>query len=341
MSLSVKVFTQQLPLAGVFRISRGAKTTADVVMVVVSDGEHLGWGEAVPYQRYAESLDSVCQQLWALQGDARLTHSQVNSADLLPAGSARNALDCALWDLRARQQRTTVNQLLGIDPVASAITAQTISLGSLDEMCTAAKDLRLAPLIKVKLDDRQVLEKMRALAELCPSSRFIIDANEAWHIGQLQEWLAPLAELAVDLIEQPLPAEQDDALRGLNSPIALCADESCHTVARLPELVGKYQAVNIKLDKTGGLTEAVALLKAAQQANLQIMLGCMVGSSLAMAPAYALASQAQFIDLDGPILVAEDRAQGFIIQQGQMSPAVPALWGQGKTLPRELELLGN
>lgn len=339
-SLSLRCFHQSLPLAQIFRISRGAKTTAEVIVVVLSDGQHTGWGEAVPYARYGESIDSVSNQLWALSDKLNAVEQHGSLQDLLPAGSARNALDCAFWDLKSKQLGKSVNALLGIPAIEHCNTAQTLSVDRLEVMRASAQKLKQAPIVKVKLDGDAVLEKMQAIHQVCPASRFIVDANEGWSFELLQQVAEPLSQLNVTLIEQPLPANQDDALRGFHSAVPLCADESCHTSHTLEELLGKYQYINIKLDKTGGLSEAIQLLKQAQQANMGIMVGCMVASSLAMAPAFSLCSQAEFVDLDGPLLVAKDREQGFAFQQGEMSTCSDLLWGTGRAaLPTDLAKL--
>lgn len=338
-TLVMHCYHQSLPLAQVFRISRGAKTSAEVIVVVVRQGKHLGWGEAVPYGRYGESVNSVTEQLLVVA--ERFTsleqHQQLNT--FLPAGSARNALDCALWDLKARIAGKSVNQLLNLPAISSCQTAQTLSVDNIDAMRASAQKLQNAPVVKVKLDGEGVLEKMQAIHQVCPNSRFIVDANEGWTFDLLKQVASPLSLMNVALIEQPLPDNEDSDLHNFDSPVPLCADESCHTSQTLSQLVGKYQYINVKLDKTGGLTEAVRLVSAAQEQNMGIMVGCMVGSSLAMAPAYALCKQAEFVDLDGPLLVAEDRPQGFNFDQGRMSAAQDLLWGMGTKLPTELQTL--
>jgi L-alanine-DL-glutamate epimerase-like enolase superfamily enzyme len=331
-SLSIEVFHQTLALAQVFRIARGARTTTEVIVVVVSEGSLSGWAEAVPYSRYGESIDSVRQLLLGMKGKIAGIGQHGLLSKLLPPGSARNALDCALWDLRAKIQGTTVNTLLDLPLINSCITAQTISIDTIETMQHEAKKLSQAPLIKVKLDADSVIPKMQLIHQTCPQSRFIVDANESWDITLLEQVAEPLKHCNVSLIEQPLPAEHDDELLNFNSPIAICADESCHSSQGLETLLGKYQAINIKLDKTGGLSEALALLKKARAMDFQIMIGCMVGSSLAMAPAYTLCGLADYVDLDGPLLVAEDRVSKFTFNQGLMSGLPPALWGMGHSV---------
>lgn len=327
MSLSFKAFAESFPLAREFRISRGAKTQADVITVIVSDGRYYGWGEAVPYARYGESIDSVLAQL----EDVQIAFSNVSTTEdlltLLPAGSARNALDAALWDLKAKLTGKSVASLANLRVTQRCNTAQTLSIDTPEGMRAQAEAIKNAPLIKIKLDEYQVIERLAAIHEASPQSRLIVDANEGWQVAMLSELLPEMARLGVALIEQPVPADADAELAGLNSPVILCADESCHVSDDIVRLANYYQAVNIKLDKTGGLTEAIRAYHAAKEHKLQIMIGCMVGSSLAMAPAYGLCADVQFVDLDGPLLVAEDRADGFVFDNGRMTQPEPFLWG--------------
>lgn len=328
MTITLKAFHQSLPLAQVFRISRGAKTSAEVIVVVITDGEFYGWGEAVPYSRYNESVESVSLQLWNVAGQNLQIEDHKRLNELLPAGSARNALDCAFWDLLAKRRKKSVNQIIQIPAITSCVTAQTISIDSIKNIQRSAQMLASAPLVKVKLDADDILNKMQIIHQQCPQSRFIIDANEAWHIGILSRVVNPLSKMNVVLIEQPLPADKDDELQGFNSPIPLCADESCHSAKDLAGLKLKYTAINLKLDKTGGLTGALELIKQARLLNFEVMIGCMVGSSLAMAPAFGLAGLADYIDLDGPLLVAKDRQSKFTFEHGTMSAPRESLWGQ-------------
>ncbi|PKG37998.1 N-acetyl-D-Glu racemase DgcA [Psychromonas sp. Urea-02u-13] len=333
--LNCTVTHQQWQLAKEFRISRGVKTQADVVVVTLSDGQHTGWAEAVPYARYGETVESVMRQITNLVPQLTNTTTGQHLLSLLPAGAARNALDCALWDLTAKQRQLPVTQLVGITtsmPQLTAqlmpqITAQTLSLDTVDKMASEAASLSKQPLIKIKLDRELVLERMTAIALAAPNSRFIIDANEAWDFDLLKQLLPQLKPLNVALIEQPLPSADDHQLAGFEPEIPLCADESCHTSDDLPRLLGLYQAINIKLDKTGGLTEALQLLSAAQQHDFIIMTGCMVGTSLAMAPAFLIAQSAAFVDLDGPLLLATDRQHAFDFEQGEMQLLPSELWG--------------
>lgn len=331
--------TESIPLARAFKISRGTKTHADVVLLKIALLDKEGWAEAVPYSRYHESLDSTIELLSSIEG-ALSKLSNTNPISLidealnyvnteLKASSARNLLDCALWDLKAKLAKKSVNTLCNLAPQKQAISAQTLSVDNLDVMLRNAKKMSHLPLIKIKLDADDIIPKMQAIAALCPHSQFIIDANEAWSFTTLQNVVDDLAKLNVALIEQPLPAQQDDELIGFKSPIPLCADESCHTSSGMNVLVSKYNMVNIKLDKTGGLSEAIKLMHVAKAHKMQIMLGCMVASSLAMAPIYVLAASADFIDLDGPVLVLNDRPNGFIFEGATMYQSEPFLWGQG------------
>lgn len=330
MALNFSWYTESFRLAKEFKISRGTKTHAHVVVLEVSSVGKFkitGWAEAVPYGRYNESIESVISQLEEATKHISQLSDQNKLHSLLPPGSARNLIDCALWDFRAKLENKSVASLLGITLPSKVISAQTLSVDNIATMQSEAAKLSHLPLLKVKLDAQDILAKMSAIHSACPNSDFIIDANEAWDIDTLKQVLPELSDLNVKLIEQPLPADNDDALLDINSPISLCADESCHTAERLPELIGKYQAINIKLDKTGGLSEAFELAMAAKATDLQIMLGCMVASSLAMAPIHILSSFADFIDLDGPVLVAHDRENGFVFKGSYMSAPANLLWG--------------
>jgi L-alanine-DL-glutamate epimerase-like enolase superfamily enzyme len=337
--LTINVFNEQLPLKNVFRIARGAKTQANVIVVTINDGTHYGWAEAVPYARYNESVDIVMQQINGLAKTALTKESIDEMLVSLPAGASRNVLDCAWWDLQAKQQNTTVEKLLLLEPANACITAQTLSIDTPEAMAEAVAKLNNPPLVKVKLDNQDIIEKMTAIAHAAPDSEFIVDANEGWSIDDLANCCEQLKALNVILIEQPLAAGHDQALIHFDSPIPLCADESCHTRAELEYLKGRYQVVNIKLDKTGGLTEAVLLAQQAELQGFEIMLGCMVGSSLAMAPAALLVNKARYVDLDGPLLIRDDREFGFSFDKGVMQPLPPILWGGPKTLQTASNLL--
>lgn len=310
-------------LAQVFTISRGSRVQAEVLTVRVSEGGVTGWGECVPYARYGETLDSVTAQIEGLAG----TITRAALYDLLPAGAARNAVDCALWDLEAKAAGKRVWELAGLAAPGPEITAYTLSLASPAEMQAQAAKNAHRPLLKIKLgtpDDMPRLEAVRAGA---PHSTIIVDANEGWS-AQVYADLAPhLVRLGVALVEQPLPAGEDDALLGMARPVPVCADESAHDCSTLSKLKGKYDVVNIKLDKTGGLTEALALRDAAVAQGYEVMVGCMVGSSLAMAPAVLVAQGAKVVDLDGPLLLAEDRDNALTFDAAGVHPPAAKLWG--------------
>ncbi|WP_299413238.1 N-acetyl-D-Glu racemase DgcA [uncultured Sulfitobacter sp.] len=321
--MQIEVTADVFRLAQVFTISRGSRTEARVLTVRISDGGHTGMGECVPYARYGETLESVTAQIEGLSGV--LTRDALY--DLLPAGAARNAVDCALWDLEAKCRGKAVWELAGLAPLKPEITAYTLSLDMPEKMRAQAAENAFRPLLKIKLgtpDDMPRLEAVRAGA---PDSTIIVDANEGWS-AQVYADLAPhLVRLGVALVEQPLPAGEDDALIGMQRPVPVCADESCHDRGSLPSLKGKYDMVNIKLDKTGGLTEALALRDAALAEGYDVMVGCMVGSSLAMAPAMLVAQGARIVDLDGPLLLAEDRAAAMKFDTAGVHPPSPELWG--------------
>jgi len=325
--MKVSVEIEAWPLARPFAISRGVKTKADVVVVRITDGTHTGQGECVPYPRYNETVEGVAADIDALSSAISNGLDRVGLQDALHAGAARNALDNALWDLKSKQAGKRAWELAGIDAPVPYITAETIGLGTVGEMAQSADRLKDAPLIKVKLDGVDVMARMQAVRDNAPSSRLIIDPNEGWDFPQLQNLAPGLADLGVEMIEQPIPAGSDAELANYMPPVPLCADEACHTSDDLPTLAGKYQMVNIKLDKTGGLTEALKLATAARDAGFSIMVGCMVGTSLAMAPGVLLGGFAEFVDLDGPLLLKEDRANGLVFAGGKVHPPEPGLWG--------------
>jgi L-alanine-DL-glutamate epimerase-like enolase superfamily enzyme len=324
---SVHARTESWLLARPFAISRGVKTQADVVVVEIHEGGFTGRGECVPYPRFNETVDGVKIEIEAFFPRLERGLDRAGLACAMPAGAARNALDNALWDLEAKVTGLRVWEIAGIAAPEPSMTAETIGLGSVQEMATAAKRLSKAPLIKVKLDAELITERMQAIHDNAPNARLIIDPNEGWTFDQLKAVAPVLVKMGVEMIEQPLPADDDEGLREYDSPITLCADESCHTKDDLQSLVGKYQMVNIKLDKTGGLTEALELAKSAEIRNLGVMIGCMVGTSLAMAPAMLLASVAEFVDLDGPLLLKKDRELGLKFENGLVHPPKAQLWG--------------
>lgn len=310
------------PLAEAFVISRGAKTAADVVVATVTDGRNSGRGEAVPYARYGETIEGVIAAIRAL-GRMPLDRLALQSA--MPAGAARNALDCALWDLAARRGESLPWSVP--DPAPPRLTCYTLSLGTPEAMAAKARAVPHLPLLKLKLGGAGDDARMAAVRAARPDARLVADANEAWTPGMLTHLLAAAAASGFELVEQPLPADADDALAAVAHPVPVCADESAHTSADIPRLGGRYDAVNIKLDKAGGLTEALAMASAACTAGLEIMVGCMVATSLAMAPALVLADHADWLDLDGPLLLARDREPGLRIANGYIQPPPPGLWG--------------
>jgi len=323
LTLAVETF----PIAGRFVISRGAKTQAVVVTATLRDGAHRGRGECVPYARYGESPESVTAALESLRGEIEAGADRRALATLLPAGAARNALDCAMWDLEAKRSGVPAYAGAGLAGLAPLTTAYTISVGSPEEMRAAAARAAHRPLLKIKLAGEGDPKRLAAVREGAPAARLIVDANEAWREDNLRDNLAACAKVGVALIEQPLPAGRDAALAHIERLIPLCADESAHDRASLEGLMGRYDAVNIKLDKTGGLTEALEMAREARERGLAIMAGCMVGTSLAMAPATLVAQFAAFVDLDGPLLLAKDREPGLVYEGSVVYPPRPELWG--------------
>lgn len=315
------------PLAQAFNISRGAKTEAVVVVATLTDGVHTGRGECVPYARYGETVENVTELLGSLVEDVRNGLTRADLQILVPPGAARNALDCAFWDLEAKRAGRPVWQLAGCPVPLSITTAFSLSLDTPDAMGRAAASAADRPLLKIKLGGDGDRERLAAIRTNAPDARIIVDANEGWTPQTLEAQISAMADHGVSLIEQPLPANEDECLRGLQSPVPLCADESCHGLASLGGLVGLYDAVNIKLDKTGGLTEALATTRAARDVGFDIMIGCMVGTSLGMAPAMLLAEPGDIVDLDGPLWLAEDRPHALEFTGSIMAPATPDLWG--------------
>jgi len=321
--MQIDVTRDVFKLAQVFTISRGSRTEAQVLTVRVTEGGVTGWGECVPYARYGETLDSVTAEITGLPD--QLTRAALY--DLLPAGAARNAVDCALWDLEAKQSGQRVWQLAGVAQPGPEITAYTLSLDTPEKMQAQAEQNAHRPILKIKLGTPDDMPRLEAVRRGAPEAKIIVDANEGWS-AQVYADLAPhLLRLGVALVEQPLPSGEDDALIGMERPVPVCADESCHDRASLAGLKGKYDVVNIKLDKTGGLTEALALRDAALAQGYQVMVGCMVGSSLAMAPATLVAQGALVTDLDGPLLLAEDRENVLTFDAAGVHPPGPELWG--------------
>lgn len=325
--LSLTVEVERWPIAGGFTISRGSKHEAVVVVARVGDGRHSGSGECVPYARYGESVEGVVAAIEACTGAFRHGVSRAELASLLPAGAARNGLDCALWDLEAKRSGRRAAELAGVPPLHPVTTAFTLSLGSPEMMAARARDASAYPLLKLKLGGDGDAERLAAVREAVPLTRLIADANEAWQPDDLESLLAAAAASGVELVEQPLPAGGDELLEAIARPVPVCADESVHDRASLDAIARRYDAVNIKLDKTGGLTEAFLVAARARALGLKIMVGSMVATSLSMAPALLLAQDADWVDLDGPLLLARDRVPGLTYAAGQVFPPDPELWG--------------
>ncbi|MBN8735051.1 MAG: dipeptide epimerase [Xanthomonadales bacterium] len=317
-----------LPLNAPFRISRGVKHAAEVVTVELRQGDRIGRGESVPYPRYRESVASVLDEMESLREDLCAGMGRDELQARLTPGAARNALDAALWDLEAKLTGVPVWAGLARPPRAPVTTALTVSLDTPQAMEQAAARIAGARLIKIKVDADDPAARIEAVRRAAPAAKLIVDPNESWTMDILHDLQPVLERAAVDLVEQPLPAAADVDLRGFSSRIPICADEACHTAADLPRLLERYQAINIKLDKTGGLTEAWRLLRAARDSGFRIMVGCMVGSSLGIAPALEVAREAEFIDLDGPLWLANDHAGGVRLQDGLLAPPAPGFWGE-------------
>ena len=327
MSRRLSIAVERFPIAGKFTISRGAKTEAVVVVATIADGLHVGRGECVPYGRYGESVESVCAAIESARAAIEAGCDRAALQNLSPAGAARNALDCALWDFDAKRLGARAFQMAGLHRVAPATTAYTISVGAPEEMAEAAAKAAHRPVLKIKLAGDGDPERIAAVRAAAPDAQLIVDANEAWSEAQLEGHFAACAAAGVALVEQPLPAGRDAALARIKRPLPVCADESVHDRAGLAALRDRYDAVNIKLDKTGGLTEALALAEEATKLGFSLFVGCMVGTSLAMAPAMLLAPRAQFVDLDGPLLLARDREPGLVYDGSLVHPPAPELWG--------------
>ena len=321
------VNTESWPIRGSFAISRGAKTAADVVLVELRDEDFTGRGECVPYAHYGESCESVIGQIESLRPAVRQGLDREQLQTTLPPGAARNALDCALWDLQAKVSGRRVWQLLELPPPQPLVTAYTLSLDSPESMYKAALENSDRPFLKLKLAGDRDLERVRAVRKGAPKARMVVDANEGWDVNLYQQLVPELIPLGVEMIEQPLPADADDALKVLPRPIPICADESCHTTESLACIVDRYDMINIKLDKTGGLSEALRLRKAAEAEGLGIMVGCMLATSLAMAPAILLAQGAAIVDLDGPLLLENDRQPGLRFDSNLVYPPSHGFWG--------------
>ncbi len=321
--IGLSVAEDRFPLAETFTISRGSRTEARVLTVTAADGAHRGRGECVPYARYGETMESVAAGIEALGevGDRRVL------AEAMPPGAARNAVDCALWDLEAKRAGARAWELAGLPEPGPEITAFTLSLDTPENMEAAARRHARRPLLKIKLGTPDDMPRLEAVRRGAPGARVIVDANEGWTADVYSDLAPHLLRLGVALVEQPLAADEDGMLGEIDRPVPVCADESCHDRVSLPSLKGKYDVVNIKLDKTGGLTEALALREAALAEGYGIMVGCMVGSSLAMAPAVLVARGADVTDLDGPLLLARDRDPALTYDDAGVHPPSAALWG--------------
>ena len=325
--LTYEVREDVFPLAEVFTISRGSRTEARVVTVEVESKGFRGWGEAVPYARYGETVEGVIADIKGFMA-GNPEHRRKGLQEAMAPGAARFALDSAFWDLEAKAQGKRVWELAGLPAPKPEITAYTLSLAAPEAMEEKARLNAHRPLLKIKLGGGdEDIARLRAVRRGAPGAKIIVDANEGWTVDLYREIAPLLLELGVAMVEQPLPAGDDDALLGIDRPLPVCADESVHDRRSLPKLVGKYDMINIKLDKTGGLTEALLLKEAAIKAGFGIMVGCMVGSSLSMAPATLVAQGAAFTDLDGPLLLAEDRPSPLTFDDKGVHPPTADLWG--------------
>lgn len=310
-----------------FRISRGVRTATDVVTVSIGEGEVTGRGEGVPYPRYGESVESVLAQIEDARAFIEAGGSRADVRDTMPAGAARNAVDCALWDLEARLAGTSVASMIGAPEPARLESALTVGIDTPDAMAAAAARVADAPLLKVKVDANEPEAQLRAVRAAAPAPRMIVDPNESWDEALVRAMQPLLVELRADLLEQPVPADADAWLEDFTPAVPIAADEAVHTAADLPRLAKLYQVVNVKLDKSGGLTEALELASAARAAGLGLMTGCMISSSLSIAPAMHVARISDFVDLDGPVWLADDRPGGVRDEGGYMAPAETGFWG--------------
>ena len=321
--MNIKTKVDVFPLKKLFTISRGSRTEAEVVSVKVSKNGFTGYGECVPYKRYNETVKSVIDQITNL--------NQVNNRyeleQNLPSGAARNALDCAFWDLEAKLNNTTVADLINLS-ISPVITSFTLSLDTSEKMGQEAQLNSHLPILKIKLGGgNEDLERIKSVRKFAPQSDIIVDANEGWSLDEYNYLMPHFVEAKIKMIEQPFPSQSDGELKNINRPIPICADESCHDTSSLEKCIGKYDVINIKLDKTGGLTEALKLKKNAELRNFDIMVGCMVGSSLAMAPAIYVAQNVKWVDLDGPLLLSEDRKNPLKYSNSKIHPPLKDLWG--------------
>ena len=326
-ALSLRLHVERWPIRGAFTIARGSKREAVVVVAEIGGGPHTGRGECVPYARYGESVEGVVAAIEGCRPALTKGLDRTQLDELLPPSAARNALDCALWDLEAKRSGRSAAALAGLKPLHPVTTAFTISLGDPETMAAQARAARAFPLLKLKLGGAGDCARLAAVRAAVPEARLIADANEAWQVHETESLLAAAADSGVELVEQPLPADNDGLLARIARPVPVCADESAHARGSIERLAGRYDAVNIKLDKTGGLTEALATADRARALGLKVMVGSMVATSLAMAPALLLAQDADFVDLDGPLLLERDRAPGLTYEAGKVFPPPPELWG--------------
>jgi L-alanine-DL-glutamate epimerase-like enolase superfamily enzyme len=327
MALRLTVKPEAWALKKPFVISRGTTTATNVIVVELSDGQYIGRGECWPSRRYGHTVESVVKELAAYR---TLIEDDMTREDLqkrLSKGPARNAVDCAMWDLEAKRAGKTVWELCGLDPLQAVLTTMTVGLGTPEEMAKAAAEYKDWPILKLKLGAAGDLDRVEAVRQAAPAARLAVDVNEGWTLEKLEQYVEPMAKFGVELLEQPLSAAEDDGLLNFKSPIPLAADESCHDVRSLDRVVGKYQVINIKLDKSGGLTEALHLVAAARERNLGLMVGCMMGTSLAMAPGFVVASQCQFVDLDAPMANTTDREHAMRYHHGRLELFTQKLWG--------------
>ncbi len=327
MSIRLTHAAEVFPIRGVFRISRGARTESLPVVATLTDGDIVARGECMPYARYDETVESVRDQIEGVAAAVAAGAGRAEIQDLMPAGAARNAVDCAFWDLEAKRAGKRAWEIAGLPAPKDVVTAYTLSLDEAAAMGAAAAAAKDRPLLKIKLAGEGDLERVAAIRANAPNATLIVDANEGWTPEMVEPFSAKLAELGVAMIEQPLPAAADAPLADLPHPVPLCADESAHNSADIDRLKGRYDVVNIKLDKTGGLTDALKFRKAILSAGMDVMVGCMLGTSLAMAPAMLVAAGARFVDLDGPLLLAEDRTPGLCYTGSEIAPPPSALWG--------------
>lgn len=327
MGRELTVTHDSFPLARPFRISRGVKTSAEVVTVTLAQGQWVGRGECVPYPHYGETIETVMTAIEAQRASLEAGAGRIQIMQTMPAGAARNAIDCALWDLELRAQGCDIFTALGISRPERIATALTVGLDTPEYMGEATRKLADKPLLKVKVDSSEPAAQIGAVRQAAPAARLIVDPNESWTIAQVRALEPQMAEWGIDLLEQPLPAGEDAALQGYRSRIAIAADESIHTAEDLATLPDGYRVVNIKLDKTGGLTAAMELVKAARMRGLGVMTGCMICSSLSIAPALAVASFSDFVDLDGPFWLARDRHGGVTCDKGYLRWPAPGFWG--------------